>query len=224
MTKRIGIIAALPGELEDLVRGWRKHGKNMWTGQAHEMDCVAIAGGMGAEAASRACEQALATGKLDALVSVGWAGSLTCGLKPGDAVAVYDVLDVRTGERFVSAYPKGQRLITLDHVARADEKRRLAESCKATLVDMEAAAVARIAAARNLAFYCFKGVSDGANDRLPDFGPFIDAKGQLRMAKFLAHIALRPQYWPALKRLNEHSKIAAAALGVLTRESLKQIL
>jgi adenosylhomocysteine nucleosidase len=220
MTKRIGIIAAMPGELKDLVRGWQKHGDNAWTGSVGEVECLAVAGGMGAAAATRACEQAMAWGGIDGLISFGWAGALTCGLKPKEAVAVYDVIDAGTGERFVSDYPSGQRLLTLDHVARADEKRPLAEKHKATLVDMEAAAVARFAGARNLAFYCFKGISDGYTDRLPDFSKFIDNGGQLRMTRLLFHLALRPGYWAALKRMGENSRAAADVLATITKRCL----
>jgi adenosylhomocysteine nucleosidase len=223
MTKRIGIIAAMPGELKDLVRGWKKHGANAWTGSIGEVECFAVAGGMGAAAATRACEQAVAWGRLDALISFGWAGALTCGLKPKQAVAVHEVIDAGTRERFVTAYPAGQRLLTLDHVARADEKRPLAEKHKTALVDMEAAAVARFAGARNLAFYCFKGISDGYTDRLPDFSKFIDSGGQLRMSRLLFHLALRPGYWAALIRMGDNSKAAAAVLATITQQCVKTL-
>jgi adenosylhomocysteine nucleosidase len=225
--RKIGIIAAMPGELKTLVRGWQTPGKNAWTGSLPhpqgDIECIAIAGGMGAAAATRACEQALAWGQLDALVSFGWAGALTCGLKPKEAVAVDEVIDARTGERFVTDYPAGQKLVTLDRVARAEEKRGLAGSYKATLVDMEAATVGRMAGARGIAFYCFKGISDGYTDRLPDFSKFIDNGGQLRMAQLLWHVALRPGYWAALKRLGENSKVAADFLAFFTQKCLKEL-
>lgn len=223
MKKRIGIIAAMPGELKDLVRGWQKHADKAWTGSIAEVECFAVAGGMGSAAATRACEQAVAWGKLDALISFGWAGALTCGLKPKDAVVVHEVIDAGTGERFVTDSPAGQKLLTLDHVARAEEKRPLAEKHKAALVDMEAAAVARFAGARNLAFYCFKGISDGYTDRLPDFSKFVDNGGQLRMAQLLFHLALRPGYWAALIRMGENSKGAARVLATITEQCLKTL-
>ena len=43
----------------------------------------------------------------------------------------------------------------------------------AALVDMEAAAIGRLAAMRGIPFYCIKGVSDGLTDNLPDFNRFI---------------------------------------------------
>ena len=66
----------------------------------------------------------------------------------------------------------------------AREKRRLAATYDAALVDMEAAAIARLAAMRGIPFYCIKGVSDGFNDRLPDFNPFLTADGRFRLVPF----------------------------------------
>jgi adenosylhomocysteine nucleosidase len=226
--KRVGIIAALPGELKPLVRNWQQRGLVYFgkidEGKAGEIECIAACAGMGAEAATRSCDLVLAEGKLDALVSYGWAGSLSCGIKPPSVCAIYDIIDSRTGDRFVTDYPAGNRLITLDHVARSGEKRELAEKYQAPLVDMEAATVARIAAARNIAFYCFKGVSDGANDKLPDFNRFLGKDGQLRMPVFVAYALLHPGYWTALKQLGRHSARAAEELASFVPRSLGEAL
>jgi len=219
---RIAIIAALPGELKPLVRGWQERGRNAWAGRIGDDEAIAIAGGMGAAAAERAVERAFAEAKPNVLVSYGWAGALTCAVKPRHACAISEVIDAGSGERFVADYPGGYRLITLDHVARPDEKRGLAEKYQSVLADMEAATVARMAAARQVAFYCFKGISDGYNDRLPDFNRFIDSKGEMRMAAFVAYAAVHPQYWSALQQLGENSRGAAKALADLAREGLKQ--
>ncbi|MGH9587442.1 MAG: nucleoside phosphorylase, partial [Acidobacteriaceae bacterium] len=145
---RIAIIAALPVELKPLVvRGWERRGRNLWAGRIGQSEAIAVAGGMGAAAAGRATERAFAEFKPNILVSYGWAGALTCAVKPRHACAISEVVDDRTGERFVTDYPSGYRLITLDHVARAEEKRALAQKHQAVLVDMEAATVARMAGA-----------------------------------------------------------------------------
>jgi len=223
-TSRIAIIAALPGELKPLVRGWQRVESNLWTGHIAGREAIAIAGGMGAAAATRAVERAFAEGEPEALISYGWAGALTCAVKPPSACAISEVIDANTGEHFVTDYPAGYRLITLDHVARAEEKRSLAETHNAVLVDMEAATVARYAAARNIAFYCFKGVSDGYTDHLPDFSRFISPDGQLRMPAFVLHAALRPRYWASLQRLGKNSRAAASNLADILSKSIPQSL
>lgn len=228
--KRIAIIAALPGELKPLIfgseklGGWEKRGKNSWAGRIGECDAVAIAGGIGALAVERATERAFAGGNLDALVSYGWAGALTCAIKPPTACAISEVIDAESGEQFATKLGKGYRLITLDHVARANEKRGLAEKYQSVLVDMEAASVARIAAERNVAFYCFKGISDGYTDQIPDFSLFINNEGQLQMATLLIHTALRPKYWASMWRLGKNSGEAAQGLAEMARKSLPQLL
>jgi adenosylhomocysteine nucleosidase len=218
---RIAIIAALPGELKPLVRGWRHSSEqNLWTGALNGHEAIAIAGGIGRAAAARAVSIALSHGRLDALISYGWTGAITCALKPPSAYAISEIIDHSTGERFATSCSGGVRLITLDHVAGINEKRPLAEAHQAVLVDMESASVARLAAESSIPFYCFKGISDAYTDNLPDFSRFISAEGRLRMLAFLAHAALRPVYWPSLLRVGRNSSRAALNLARLLSKSL----
>lgn len=210
--KRIGIVAALPAEIKPLVRGWARRGQ-LYTGRVGEFDAVAACAGMGASAVTRACEMVLAAGDVDTLISVGWAGALSCGLQVGGSYAVREVIDARSGERFNADYPEGHRLITLNHVAAAQEKRRLAETYQAVMVDMEASTVARLAQSKGLRFYCFKAISDGPSDQLPDFNRFTGADGQLRKAALLSWALLHPGYWTTLGRLGKNSHQAAEQLA-----------
>jgi adenosylhomocysteine nucleosidase len=114
----------------------------------------------------------------------------------------------------------GVWLVTSPVVSDEAEKRRLAGAYGAGLVDMEAAAVARLAAMRGIPFYCVKGVSDGFNDKLPDFNRFISATGQFRLTRFILFVLLRPWHWPALVRMGENSRRAAIGLA----DSLLDIL
>lgn len=221
--KRIGIVAALPGELKPLVSGWKKLDENAWTGVVAGRECMAVAGGMGRDAATRACERIFAAGPVDALISVGWAGAMSCGVKPPEAYEVKEVVEPRTGERFSTGQEQGLRLATLDHVAGVKEKRQLAEKFGAVLVDMEAATVARLARDRDVAFLCCKGISDGSTDLLPDFSRFISSKGQMRMPAFLAHVAVRPRYWKSLARMGANSAKAAVALRGLVEEAIGRV-
>ena len=93
------------------------------------------------------------------------------------------------------------------------EKKRLAAAYQAGLVDMEAAAIGRLAAMRGIPFYCIKGVSDGFDDRLPDFNRFISSQGQFLMARFTLFSVLRPWYWPALIRMGENSRKASQSIA-----------
>ncbi len=223
---RVGIIAALPGELKPLVQGWKPvplpgahKGQAAWRSRVEDVECIAVCAGIGSEAAAHACELSAQGGVLDAIVSVGWAGALSCGIHPGNAYAVNEVIDALTGEYFPTNFPLPEgsgvplRLVTTDHIVQYAEKRQLAELYQAVMVDMEAATVARFALRHNIAFYCLKAISDEIADVLPDFGRYTDADGHLRVGALLGHVAVRPKYWPAMMRMGQNAKSGARAVA-----------
>jgi adenosylhomocysteine nucleosidase len=214
---RIAIIAAMPGELKPLVRGWRherSNGVDLWRWRFDQGEWIAACAGAGVQAATRAFAEAEKGGALDAVISTGWAGALRKELAPGQVCDVSSVIDARTGERFVAAGPPSNFwLVTSSRVADVHEKRRLAETYEASLVDMEAAGVARLAQIRGIPFYCIKGISDGYRDQLPDFNRFISVNGQFQLGRFIVFVLLRPWYWRPLARMGENSKKAAQGIA-----------
>jgi adenosylhomocysteine nucleosidase len=193
---RVGIIAALPGELKPLVQGWKpmplpgtRKGEAAWVSHVDGVECVAVCAGVGSEAAAHACAIAAQGGALDAIVSVGWSGALSCGIFPGNAYAVNEVIDALTGEYFATNFPLPHdtgvpmRLVTTDHIIQYAEKRRLA------------------------------GLYQAVMDVLPDFGRYTDADGHLRVAALLGHVAVRPKYWPAMARMGQNAKRGAVAVA-----------
>jgi len=223
--KRIAIIAAMPGELKPLVEGWKhepRNGVDLWrnrpeNGERGETELVAACAGAGQACAARAFAEAVRGGKVDVVLSIGWAGALSAEFEPGKVYRVSGVIDVKTGERFECAgASKGEDkiwLATAPRVADEAEKKRLRSTYSAALVDMEAAAVARLARMRGIPFHSLKGVSDGCNDHLPDFNKFIDKHGRFQLARFVGFTLLRPASWPALIRMGENSKKAALQLA-----------
>ena len=262
--RRVVIIAAMPGELLHLVRGW-KHEKradvHLWRMTQGDAEWVAACAGAGQAAATRAFAEVEKDGPVTAAISAGWVGALTAEFLPGRVYAVAGVIDARTGERFdavesvlanggspkapsswrVPAGAKGSReglpsgaeavplqdmpkpwVVTSPIVAGLEEKRRLAAAYSAGLVDMEAAAVARLAAMRSVPFHCVKAVSDGHKARLPDFNRFLTAEGQFQLVRFVFFSILRPWYWPELIRMSENSSKASQALRDSLLENLRQ--
>jgi adenosylhomocysteine nucleosidase len=221
---RVAIIAAFPDELKPLVRGWphsSRNNVNFWAQRNSEEEWIAACAGAGQQAATRAFAAIEDGGPIDLVFSVGWAGALAPELAPGTAHNVAGVIDVRTGERFRCDAGAGELwLVTSPKVADAEEKRRLAAAYGVGLVDMEAAAVARLAQMRSIPFYCVKGISDGFTDKLPDFNRFMSADGQFALARFIVFVLVRPWYWPALVRMGENSRMAARGI----RETLLNIL
>jgi adenosylhomocysteine nucleosidase len=225
---RIGIVAAFPGELKPLVRGWdhasAQGGTQTWTHREGDDTWVAVCSGMGADAARRAFAAAETDGSLEMVLSVGWAGALDGGIRPGEARAVSVIVDGDTSERFIlGGERRNLTLVTVARVADQAGKMNLRRDfAGAMLVDMEAATVARLAQERGIAMGCVKGVSDGLESMMPDLNPFVDPMGQLRMAPFLLHLALQPKYWRPVMELGSNSARAAGAMRDLILEFLQQ--
>lgn len=220
---RIAIIAAVPGELKQLVNtGFRRvpctqRHTRKWVCARSDDEWVAVCAGMGADAARRAFAEAEADGKIDLVLSIGWAGALVESLIPGAAYVVSSVVDASTGERFeLAGGVRDAVLVTSSHVAQEIEKRRLADAYGAKLVDMESAMVLRLAQMRGIAVICIKAVSDDLGEALPDFNAFIDTEGQMQMTAFVSHVLVRPHYWRALIRLGRASSVGAHSLASQT--------
>ena len=205
------IIAALPREVKQLVRGWHEHrlpGKIV--AYTNEF-AVVVCAGMGAERAALAVQAALSLKPVIALLSAGLAGACDPALRVGDIVRAGVVIDARTGERFTERL-FSDTLITAPAIASAREKQRLYESYKASAVDMEAATVARLSRAHNLSFRAIKSISDEASFEMEELAQFAAPDGQFREAAFAAHSAVRPHLWPKLFALAGNSKCAVQAL------------
>jgi len=223
---RVAIIAAMPAELKPLTRGWRherRNGVDLWRWSFDGGEWIAACTGAGVERAAKALAEAEKSGELDSVISTGWAGALREELVPGQACDVSTVIDARTGERFVAAIPANDCwLVTNSRVADAAEKQRLASTYQAALVDMEAAAIARLARMRGIPFYCIKGISDGYSDQLPDFNRFISKDGQFQLLRFVFFALLRPWHWRALIRMGENSSKAARAIAASVLDLLDE--
>jgi adenosylhomocysteine nucleosidase len=214
MNYRIAIIAALFGELKPLVRGWSAQPDGAFVTQRGNVVAIAVAKGIGAARAEQAVAIAETYGALDALVSIGWAGGSSCGVQPRTAYEVAEVIDLASGQSYATAAAKSLiKLATLDHVAGRDEKRKIAETWGASLVDMEAVAVARSAGRQRIPFFCWKAVTDVASEDLPDLNQFLDQEKQLRISQLATYALTHPRYLLPLLRMGKNGKTGAEALG-----------
>jgi len=213
------LIAALPREVKELVRGWKKTelpgNVLVWTNGS----AVVVCAGMGAGRAALAVEAARAAGPVTALVSVGLAGACDPTLRVGDVIRVGVAIDSLTGEQYGDSQFK-QVMVTADRIVGVREKRRLFASYWAAAVDMEAAAVARLAAAHGLDFQAVKAISDEAAFEMEELSRFATEDGQFREGAFALHAALRPWLWPRMIALGRNSTRAVDALTPALRETL----
>ena len=218
-TRCIGIVAAVPDEIAGMVRRWEslpvQDGVHAWRTERNGLTLVAVCGGMGSGAATRAFARLLTLWKPTKVYSVGWAGSLSDSLKAGSICTPSSVLDSRTGERYAVAAgdTTAQLAVTTERVADREAKRRLADTYDgAALVEMEAATIARLAQANAIEFGCVKAISDEYDEMLPDLNAYIDERGRFHVVRFALWAAVRPWMWGALIRFGKNARLAAANL------------
>lgn len=217
---KIAIIAALPREIAGLTRGTRPDSELRQRGiHLYRIDgAVVVAGGMGSSRVTLALDAALYIEGIEAVVSTGLAGACSPAIRAGEVVEATTVVDAMTGERFPCASSNAERvLVTTEAIAGVREKTRLRESYNAALVDMEAAAVARLALARGLQFRAIKGISDAHDFEMESMSRFADPHGHFRTGAFALHTALRPQNWGSAMRLGRESNRALTKLWAKLR-------
>lgn len=182
--------------------------------------------GIGPEAAARAAEAIGATGPTS-MLAVGFCGALHPHLHVGDLVAPDEVVDRRTGERFIpdpwllERLP-GRRgaLTTAERLARTPRQRAALDG---VAVDMESAAVARVARRAQIPFAALRAVTDERRHRLPDLDACTDARGRLAPMACIAHLARNPADIPSLVRLGPAAVTAGRALRSGVRDLLVRV-
>jgi adenosylhomocysteine nucleosidase len=223
-TPKLAIVAALEREVWPLVKDW-KVSEQEYEGKRFKFfeneATVLVCGGIRAQAARRATEAVIALYKPSKIESVGFAGALDHFWKVGAIMTPAQVIDAQDGSRTTLGLPGEGVLVSVATVAGIEQKKQLAKSYGAQAVDMEAAAVAKGAEARRVAFSAVKVISDEVDFELPSMERFISIDGQFRTGKFAAFVALRPWLWMRVIRLWKNSSLAAKALCKFLAARLK---
>ncbi len=209
---------------------------------------VLAAGGTGREKARRAVERLSDDFPVSAVVSVGYVGALDPALAIGDIFlprrvtipqppaqqppqqAMQQAMEypvtlpyaVKNGVAVAEsgvAVAVGGTLITIDRVAQtAAEKARL-HAAGADAVDMEAAAVAAVAARRGLEFFCVRAVSDTAQTDFPvDFNRARRSDGTFSGWNIAVQAGCSPQRWRRLFQLQRDAETASRSLARFLRQ------
>ena len=220
---RIAIVAAMEREIAPLVRNWQKRDLER-DGRRHTLfengDTVLICGGIGPEAARRAAEVVIQEMRPDRIISAGFAGALDPALGVGEILEPQLVINFGDGARIDTGSGRGT-LVSFGAVAGSEQKKKLRQAYSAAIVDMEAAAVAQAAEARQVAFSALKTVSDEVNTSLPPLQEFVAADGTFRSARFALHVALRPWLWRTTIALAKNSAAASRSLCAALERYLK---
>jgi len=183
-------------------------------------NAIIAVGGIGERFARRAAEVAIDYAQPKLLLSAGIVGAISPHLKVGDVARIREVVDVATGARYSTAGGGEWVLATSQDVSDATEKQDLRARFGADVVDMEAAAVAKVARERGLEFAALKTISDDAAFDMPPLNRFID-DGKFATRKFLIYMALHPKWWSTLGKIKENSNIATGNLCNALQHLLK---
>lgn len=207
---RYAIVVAMEREIAPLVSGWQVYLGN--SQKYFELgNAIVVCGGLGSAAAKDAAEAVIVRRNPELIVSAGYAGALTPTRAPGDLVTPAEIIDAQTGEHLATSQGSGV-LVSTSVVASVKEKRALAQRFSAEAIDMEAAAVARVAQAYGREFVALKAISDELDFELPPMDRFISANGDFQTARFALHAALHPSLWPAVRKLARNSQRATLTL------------
>jgi adenosylhomocysteine nucleosidase len=208
-------------------------GRMVWRSYApHGIDLFAVCSGMGPESALSAARWLVQEG-VTALASVGVAGGLRPGLRPGEMVIGERVVEEGTGKgsgawdadipgaqlayttllaRGIRAW-KGTVVSTRAAVMRAQDKSALYRKTGALAVDMESAAVARTAAESNLPFLTLRAVCDPQERTLDrDLTGCLDQGGRIHFSILLKNLLRRPSLVSDLLPLARDFALALSAL------------
>lgn len=190
-------------------------------------DLVLVESGMGMLNAGWAATL-LAAEAPDLMVSAGFGGAVLPGLGVGELVMAQQILhwsgtefeDVAVGFYGLNAVAENLSLrrgtfVSCDLILnKRDLARRLPPHAVNPVVEMESAAVARIAAGHGIPFLAMRAISDPWDEEL-DFTihEFCDDSMRIRPTRVLATILRRPAIIPQLIRLAGTSRVAAAGLA-----------
>ena len=212
---RLGIITAMPTEVWPLIRewGWREVPLSGRTYRFYERgSATVLCGGIGHAAGTRAAEAMIEYAKPDALFAVGLCGGLHNGFKLGDIMFPATILDEETRARVTTVRGEGT-VVSSREIAGAAKKKELAQKFAADIVDMEGAAVGKVAKTRGVPLYAVKSLSDELEYELPPLQPFVNAEGKFEAVRFTMHALVHPSWWSKIADLKRRSDAAARSLA-----------
>ena len=245
----IAILVAIKTELESIKKDFivektiSKNGWRLFTGQYAHQDVLLVQTGVGKERAVGAAEFILENYPITTLISSGYGGALTHDLHVGDLVLCQKLQCVDSSKSFATCYSDPQLVdaaaqsmnaveinlitgdsITVDNlVSDPDQKRPLAKTSRAKVVDMESYWIAKIAAQRALQFLAVRAISDVLTERLPPFDRFVSVNGKWLNKEAIYHFISRPKDFVKLPQIYLHTLHANRSLGVFFRSLIPVI-
>jgi len=242
----IAIIAALDAELSALERraGVRRCPSPPWPvmseGTLAGRHVLLARTGMGPARAQGATAALIQHHNPEAILSIGFAGSLVGQLRAGHLVIarqVYSLAEPLHEEPLAAsnglacdpalvelaaaaarqrrlAFHEGASLTVSQAVSRPEVKKRIGDSLPVEVVEMESYWIGRVAADQGIPFLVTRAVLDEVGDRLPDLPNTVDETGAVARGRALRQLLSRPQATLAVIRLAASARRASQRLAV----------
>jgi adenosylhomocysteine nucleosidase len=240
----IGLIAAMPEEVKPLlarvghIRRETSGGLTIYRFRCGERDACLVESGMGPQHAAVATNTLIDAAKPDLIISFGMAGAVTPGLGVGDLVIAQRLLFAK--ERLFSEQQGlstdlaktaiellqrkmaglsfsicGGTCITVGAIlAKGETARLLPAGVINPVLEMETAAVAKVAARQKIPLLAVRAISDDASEDLGfNITDFTDRNMNIRVHRVLWAVTRRPWLIPQLLRLARSSRRAGVNLA-----------
>lgn len=222
----VGIVVALPEELATLTSSKPVQGECF----ALNDRVFVVYAGAGPLNAAKAAHSLLGKG-VATLISWGCAAALSPDLQPGD-LCLPDWVFSEQGERYSTDAQALQHLqslflenLTINTgallessriVADCREKQSLYSKTGAVALDMESAAVIKVAQTENLPCLVVRAIADPVSMNLPEaVMQALNSQGQIELTKLLGYLLTHPWQIPALIKLGLHFHAAQKTLKIV---------
>jgi adenosylhomocysteine nucleosidase len=189
----------------------------VYSGMLGAQSVLAVATGIGTQAATDATEQLLRLTGVDHVVVVGVAGGVEPDIRIGDVVVPEVVVMASTGTEYRPAplggvTPRG-RLLTSGVLATGPEVLARLREQQVTAVDMETASVAAVCQRQGVPWTAFRAISDRLIDNIVDdsFTGLANADGTPRVGPTLRYMIKRPARIRGMVKLSRDVSVATAA-------------
>ena len=244
---KIGIITAMPGETQAIVRALQHAEKNrvgecvVYRSQSSRHEILVAESGMGFANATTAARQLIGELRPDLIISAGFCGGISPELRVGDAVLAIGLTIVSenglqevpaavapvSGVFAAGQAAEGRRVFaglfatTTAIMQKGRLLARLPAAAPFPVVEMESSAIALVAGENGIPFVGLRTVSDPFDEELGfSLDEFCDDRMRIRIPRVLLTVARKPRIIPQLIRLARNSRVAAASLS----ETFKRLL
>lgn len=249
----IGLIAAMPEEIKPLLARIETYSREtagsftMYRFRAGSRDACLVESGLGPEKAARATATLIATAAPDLVINFGLGGAATPGLRVGDVIIAQRILFAR--ERLFSeqqglspqlaataldllqrnpATPflicRGTCVTSGAILAKREAARLLPAGVVNPVLEMETAAVAKIAAREGVPLLAVRAISDDASEELEfNITDFTDKNMNIKVHRVFWSLTCRPWLVPQLMRLARNSKRAGGNLARVVESLLAEL-